>query len=117
MGFGQELKRTNRNMPCNLTAQELASKAQELAETVQEVNNEELNQKSIKDQLKAKLTELQSKQSRLASIVARKEEYRDVAISVISMGDGKVQEVRMDTGEALTTREMNESEKQAAFAI
>ena len=110
-----ELEKITRSLPCKLTSGELTARGQELAETVQEVNNEELNQKGIRDQLKAKLTKLQSKQARLASVVARREEYRDVTVVVNSRPDGKAEEVREDTGEILHVREMQDYEKQLAL--
>ena len=111
-----ELKRITRSLPCKLTAAGFVARGQELAETVQGVNNEELNQKGIRDQLKAKLTELQSKQARLASVVARSEEYREVTVVVNSRPDGKAEEVREDTGEILHVREMRDEEKQLALS-
>ena len=112
-----ELQRITRSLPCKLTAAEFVARGQELAETVQGVNNEELNQKGIRDQLKAKLTELQSKQARLASVVARSEEYREVIVILEARADGKAQEAREDTGEILNVREMRDDEKQLALVL
>lgn len=112
-----ELKRITRSLPCKLTAPEFVARGQELAETVQGVNNEELNQKGIRDQLKAKLTELQSKQARLASVVARSEEYREIIVILEARADGKAQEVREDTGEILNVREMRDDEKQLVLEL
>ncbi len=111
-----ELKTQTRKLPCKLDDVELRSKGDELAVTVQEIANEDNNQKQIKDQLKLKMSELTSRQGSLALIISRREEYRDVEVitDFIEAGDneGQVRETRKDTGEVLIVRPPMDSERQ-----
>jgi hypothetical protein len=108
----KELSRANRLLPCKLNEAELNVKGHELAQTVQEINSEEVRQKGIKDQLKARLSELQSRQTSIALIIAQHEEYREVPVLVKLRKDGTAEEVRMDIGETLVIRPLHDDEKQ-----
>ena len=87
-------------------------KAKEMAQAIQDASQEEDRQKNIKEQLKAKLSELLAKQTRLSLLVSREEEYRDVEVRSFFNTEGKVEEVRMDTGEIFATRPPREDERQ-----
>lgn len=108
----KELRRSTRLLPCKLNETELNAKGQELAQTVQEIAGEEIRQKGIKDQLKARLSELQSRQSKIALVVTQREEYRDVVVVVELREDGTVQERRLDTEEVMIVRPMKDEERQ-----
>lgn len=95
-----------------LTQDEVLALARELANTVQAVGAEEALQKNLKDQMKAKLSELQARQTRLSIVVATGKEYRNVEVEVCLLDTGQVQEVRLDTGEIVTTRTPYDSERQ-----
>ena len=110
------IRNETRKMPVKLTDVELLEQAGELAHTYQEIADESDNQASLKAQMKARLMELDARQSRLASVVATKTDYRDVEIEVNMSDDGVVQEVRKDTGEIITTRPLREDEKQLHLA-
>jgi len=112
------LRKETRNLACKLTDPELRIKGDELATTVQEIATEAGNQKGIKDSLKMRMSELVSRQGRLAYVVSRREEYRDVEVSV-DMDDltGQVTEVRMDSGELIQTRPPRESERQPGLGL
>lgn len=110
------LKRVTRNLPCQLTNAELLDRADQLSVVVQETNAEEGRQTDVKAQMKAKLTELDARKTRLAITIGRKEEYRDVEVEL--MGDvqsGTVTVYRQDTSEAIETRPMSEQERQATL--
>ena len=109
------IKKINKYLACKLTDEELRAKSDELAQTVQDTANEETRQTDLKSQMKAKMTELQSRQTQLASHISRREEYRDVQVEILLIGDGKVKEVRTDTGEVLITRPAREDEIQMIF--
>ncbi len=110
------IKTQPRSMPCILTEAELKQKSRELATTVQEISAEEDRQKNIKDQLKAALSELSSRETRLAGEVARGEVYREVDVEYRIDGEGGlVQEVRLDTGEIISSRPARDEERQLAL--
>ena len=109
------IKKINKYLACKLTDEELRAKSDELAQTVQDTANEETRQTDLKSQMKAKMTELQSRQTQLASHISRREEYRDVQVEILLIGEGKVKEVRTDTGEVLITRPSREDEIQMIF--
>ncbi len=110
------LRTATRKLPCKLTEAELRAKGDELAVTVQEIANEDNNQKQIKDQLKLKMSELEAREGSLALIISRREDYRDVEVVVefLETGDnaGQVKETRKDTGEVLIIRPPADSERQ-----
>lgn len=112
------IKRITRNLPCRLTETELLDRADQLSVVVQETNAEEGRQTDVKAQMKAKLTELDARKTRLAITIGRKEEYRDVEVELVAdVQAGTVTIYRMDTSEALETRPMTEQERQAALPL
>lgn len=106
------LRTESRLLPVKLNDVELRQSGDDLAATVQEINSEEDRQKNIKDQLKARMSELTSKQSRLALRISRKEEFREVPVLIEMHTSGQVSETRKDTGEVLIIREAKDYEKQ-----
>ena len=107
---------TTKKLPVKLTDIEVLAKGSELASTIQEVGSEEESQKNLKDQMKAKLSELAARQTRLAIIVATRTEYRDVEVQVEGTEDGQIREVRLDTGEIMLTRPPRDDERQFALS-
>ena len=112
------LKKIMRNLPCRLTERELLDRADQLSVVVQETNAEEGRQTDVKAQMKAKLTELDARKTRLAITIGRKEEYRDVEVELMAdVQAGTVTIYRMDTAEALETRPMTEQERQSSLPL
>lgn len=112
------IRRVTRNLPCRLTDAELLDRADQLSVVVQETSAEEARQTDLKTQMKARLTELDSKKTRLAITIGRKEEYRDVEVELMAdIQAGTVTVYRMDTSEAIETRPMSEQEKQATLPL
>ena len=112
------LKKTTRNLPCQLTNGELLDRADQLSVVVQETNAEEGRQTDAKAQMKARLTELDARKTRLAITIGRKEEYRDIEIELVAdLQAGTVTIYRQDTSEALETRPMSEQERQTALPL
>jgi len=109
------LRSETRNLPCKLTEMQLRDKADELATTVQAIEGEKARQDSVKAELKATMTELESRQSRLAQVVSRREEYRDVRVAVELHENDIVKETREDTGEVLQIRPARDTERQQAL--
>ncbi|KKM78796.1 hypothetical protein LCGC14_1356330 [marine sediment metagenome] len=106
------IRNETRKLPVKLTDGEMLEQASELAHTIQEAADETDSQASLKAQMKARLMELDAKQSRLASVVATKTDYRDVEVEIAITDDGVAQETRKDTGEIISTRPLREDEKQ-----
>lgn len=106
------LKVQTRTLPVRLNDNELRQRGDELAVTVQELSAEEDRQKNLKDQMKARISELQARQQKLALIVSRREEFRDVEVACEVVADNMVREVRRDTGEVLLTRPFRDEERQ-----
>ncbi len=114
----KELARTSTTLPVKLTEGELRTKGDELAVVCQQVDEEEVSQKNLKDQMKAKLSELESRRTRLALVISRREEYREIeVVRQISETGDIVTETRTDTGEILQTRPARDNERQQALGI
>lgn len=113
----QMLEQTvSRNLPCRLSLEEWNDRAKQLAEAVQNVATEERRQTDVKAGLKARLAELQSKQSVLADVVQRREESRDLVCDQLAYVErGIVEIVRRDTGEVIETRPLQDHERQQAL--
>jgi len=106
-----------RTLPVILTDDEVRQTGHQLASTIQDIDSEERRQTDIKMQMKARLTELSAKQTRLALMVTRAEDFRDVEIHAILDDKGMVKEVRSDTKEVLTTRPLLDEERQRMLAL
>jgi hypothetical protein len=111
------LRTETRNLPCKLTDAELRDKADQLATTVQAIEGEKGRQDSVKAELKATMTELESRQSRLAQVVSRREEYRDVKVIIEWHENDIVQEAREDTGQIIQTRPARDTERQEKMEL
>jgi len=101
-----------RSLPVKLKDEELRKVSRDLAEAVQDVAAEERRQTDLKAQMKQRLAELAAKKTRLALVVARGEEYRDVEIELIVTDGGQVEEVRTDTREIVIRRPLLDEERQ-----
>lgn len=109
----KEIKTETRSLPCKLTEDELKKAGRDLAATVQDITQEEGRQESIKSGLKAKMTELGARRDRLAGLIARGEDYREVEVLVQITDNGlEVQEIRKDTHEIMGTRTPYDKERQ-----
>lgn len=107
-----------RNLACTLTEDELRDRGFQLAKAVQDIATEEMRQGDLKAQMKATLAGLDGMKSRLASSVARREEFRDVAVDIFLDHDrGVVDQVRQDTGECILSRPMTDDERQLALPV
>jgi len=96
-----------------LTNDERLEFGDKLAEVNQDILAEEVRHISVKQEIKAKLTELQAQRERLAVIVARKEETRSVEVeAVLDYAKEEYRRTRLDTGEVINRRPMNDDERQ-----
>jgi hypothetical protein len=106
-----------RTLAVILTADEVMQAGHQLAETIQDINAEQRRQDDMKAQMKARLAELAAKQTRLAIMVTRVEDFRDVEIQAIVNGKGLVDEIRTDTKEIINTRPLLDEERQRMLAL
>lgn len=113
----QMIRATTRVCAVHLDDSEALEKADQLAQVVDDIATETARQTDVKQQLKSKLTELESRHSQLASIVRRREEYRDVEVELYLTAAGMVEVVRTDTGEVVDTRKATETEMQADLEL
>ena len=100
-------------LACRLTDGELQEAGADLAAVVQDIAGEEDRQKDIKAQMQARKMELTAKQTVLAIKVSRREEHRDVEVTIATCYDDGVEiRTRTDTGEVISTRALRDDERQ-----
>ena len=100
-------------LACLLTANELREAGHDLATVVQDIAGEVDRQVDIKAQMKARLAELEAKKSQLAIKVSRREEHRDVEVTIATCYDDGVEiRTRTDSGEVISTRALRDDERQ-----
>ena len=106
------LKTTTQLLPVRLTREEIAGYAKELADAWNNMGYEQKLQKTAKDQMKARISEIQAELNHLSLVVSSGTDYRNVEVEATLLDNGQVQEVRLDTGEIIKTRVPYESERQ-----
>lgn len=114
--MAKSLRTQTRSLPCKLTDDEVRNAGGELAAVVQDIATEKERQKDVGAQMKARLAELQSRQTQLAIKVSRREEFREVRVEYeINDGADIVTERRLDTGDIMTIRPARDDERQLAL--
>ena len=109
-------RRTTEHLSCLLTDAEIRQYGADLAVTVQDVASETDRQADIRAQLKARMAELEARQSQLAIKISRGEEFRDVEVLVwINYDAGVETRTRVDTGEEIASRPLREDERQGGL--
>ena len=99
-------------LPCRLTDDELQAAGNDLASVVQDIASVDDRQMDLKAQMKARLMELTARQTILALTVSRREEHRDVEVTiVIDYADGVEIRTRTDTGEVHSTWALRDDER------
>lgn len=112
------VKQGVRHLPCALTDDEVLRAGNELAQTIEDMEAEEARATDVKAQLKASMTGFESRRSKLASKVRRREEYRDVDVHhYLHETDGMVHIIRADTGEEIEVRRPSQEELQPELAL
>ena len=106
------LKVTTIQLPCHLIEAELIQVGRDLAFTVKAKATEEAEQKSAKEQMKARISELEARQTRLSTVINSGMEYRGVEVELRIVDASHIQEVRLDTGEVMLTRPPLDNERQ-----
>lgn len=107
------LRTEKRQLPHKLTDEELRTHSMQLALTFNEISLEEARQAQVKEELKATMTQLVSKQRALAKAVQTGEELTTVDVDILLLpGDEIVSELRKDTGQLVNTRPATDFERQ-----
>jgi len=111
-------KITTRNLPVALTDDEIRKAGDALAMACEDITSEEARAKEIKDDLKNRMSSLEAERNRLAVLVRRKEEYRQVEVDIwFDYQRGMVEEIRTDTGEQIKIRPMTDDERQQGLPM
>lgn len=106
-----------RELLVRLEAAELADVAQQLARAFEEIEQEEADQDEQKAAMKERLAGIYARQRRLAGTLRRGVEPRLVDTRTEADYDaGLAREVRLDTGEVLSTRALTARERQMPLA-
>lgn len=99
--------------PVELTDKELLDFADSLARCDDDISNQKRALDSIKKELNAKISEVESRRSRLSTIIFRKEEMRDVEVETALFFDAdEWRKTRLDTGEIVDQRPIRLEERQ-----
>jgi len=102
-----------RDLPCRLTADELAQVAQDLALVIEEIDQEEDDQKETKDAMKERMSSLVARQRRVARTLRRGVVDRTVMVDVMADYETAVaREIQTDTGEVISSRPLTDHERQ-----
>jgi hypothetical protein len=103
--------------PCRLTDDERRTYGINLAHILETIDDEIAKHESVKREMKASLADLEAQRMMLATKVRRGEELREVEIEVCASDDGRVQEIRKDTGEIIVTRAPSDEERQLRLRL
>lgn len=103
-------------LPVKLTDEERLSRANDLANAVQKVEDAKRHKKIVNRDATAKVDEAEAERADLSDVVASGREYREVIVHrVFNYEDGTVFEMRTDTGETLRSRKLTDEERQATL--
>jgi hypothetical protein len=102
-----------RDLRVTLKAEEIAERADRAAQILADRDSKEEELKAHAKHAKSVIESLEAEMRRLSNEVRTKATYQEVRCERRFLYDtGKVIEVRLDTGEVLSERDMNDSEKQ-----
>jgi hypothetical protein len=108
------LKTETRLLPCPLTDSELLAKGDALANCLRLIEEEKEAQEAEKSAMKERLAGFLLQLGKLRQEVQERREFRDVPVEirVRSMLEATVAETRVDTGEVIRERFMDDDERQ-----
>jgi hypothetical protein len=106
------------NLKVILTKEQIADRADRAAQLLQDRDQKEEEQKATAKHAKSVIETIEAELRRLSSEVRTKATYEDVNCERRFVYESKkVQEWRLDTGEMISERDMNEHEKQREFGF
>lgn len=107
-----------RELPVSLTADELADRAQQLADCHAQLTEHQEHAKVVKKELSRQQSEITVRRAVLSGVVKRREETRSVRVLVqTDMTARRYQEVREDTGEIIAERPLRPEEMQRTLGL
>lgn len=101
-----------RELPVRLSTDEVLARGQRMAQLKQDLEELKLETKTLAKERKQQAEELEQEISSLARAIREKEEKRPVDVEVRFVGNGRILEVRTDTGETLIERAADDEEAQ-----
>lgn len=113
----QKLKNLERSLPVKLTREEVLEKGAELAGVVEDIDLETEDQKEQRQGMKSRMTELESRRARVASVIRRGQENRRVECTQYLTDDKHVILVRDDSGEEIEKRMAHDDELQQSLPV
>lgn len=110
------IRTTTERLPVQLSEEERLQFADRLAHCESELSEFQADSESQKRQLKAREAAILCRRAELAGIVQSRKEPRDVEVQVVANYTKGVQERwRMDTGELIATRRLEDAERQESL--
>lgn len=108
------LKTETRDLPCPLTDSELLAKGDALANCLRAIDEERESQEAAKAEMKERLASLVADIGKLRQQIQERREFRPVSVDIVLKDHKKalVTEVRVDSGEILRDRFMDDDERQ-----
>jgi hypothetical protein len=107
------IERFKENLPVTLTREQVEERSQRSAHLVQDCDHIEEALKAYTKTEKSRIATVQSEIRHLSSEVRSKTTYQDVPCERrYNFTTGRVSEVRIDTGEVISERDMNDAERQ-----
>lgn len=110
-----KIETVDRECYVDLTPEEVRAKGTDLALKVQEIDEETAELREYVKTEKSRIQGLVLESKKLAECVRQRRELRVVLVDIVDVGEGKVNEVRQDTGEVLRTRPMTDAERQRSL--
>lgn len=109
-------EKVSQELSCQLNQVQWQNRATELAEAQRKAEQEEQRKKDVMKEIGADVARAKSLVSKLANIVSTRHEQRDVTVEVTyDYEKGLVTEVRTDTQEQVSQREMTTNERQSGL--
>lgn len=117
-GIPPKVVKISEELSCELNDVEWENRARELAEAHKEVSRQEERKKTVSAGLTNDVKIAKAKESKLADIVATREEQREVTVEIkYDYELGTVSKTRTDTGEIISDREMTDDERQVKLEL
>lgn len=112
---GKVIRTFTAPLPCVLTDAEIQERGEELAKTEAELVDHNTEAKRIRSDLKEQEAGFRSTIGRLTITINSRAEERPVEVEVRKLSERLVEEVRLDTGEQITTRPATSEELQGGL--
>jgi len=117
-GLAPKVVKISEELSCELNDVEWNNRARELAEAHKEVSRQEDRKKTLTAGINNDVKIAKAKESKLADIVATREEQREVTVEIkYDYELGTVSKTRTDTGEVISDREMTDDERQVELEL